>query len=300
MRPAPLVVGRRPPAPRAQEAAYLRWQRGVLAIWAHTARDLLDRSRTEIVTRADIVRAWEALISSANLGAVLVRISGELAKTQRSYFKRTLKAEPPAVDARFLRDAFVSENVELWRTLGEELADRLIVAFGQVRADAKRAPKRKPADVYHAKILEETSAARTENVALIKGIEAEQRAALEAVLSGAAAQGVRHETLIEQVQQITGYGESRSRLIARDQTVKHNAAVQEAQARAAGVLRYVWRTTRLENVRPMHKALEGKTFSYDNPPVTNKAGDRNNPGEDYQCACHAAPIIDLFAGLSDE
>lgn len=288
MRAAPLVVGKRPPAPRAQEAAYLRWSKGVLAIWAHTARDLLERSRTDIITRADVKRAWDDLVRASGLGAVLVRMSAEITNTQRQYFRRTLKAVPPQPDARFLRDAFVTENVALWDALGDELADRLIEAFKQTRADAR------PAGITRA-----VNKARKANVGLVSGLDVRQTLKLGEALKSGQEQGVRHETLIEQIQTITGFGESRARLIARDQAVKHNAAVQEAQARAAGVLRYVWRTTRLENVRPMHKALEGKTFSYDNPPVTNKAGDRNNPGGDYQCACHAAIVIDLFAGLGD-
>jgi uncharacterized protein with gpF-like domain len=50
----------------------------------------------------------------------------------------------------------------------------------------------------------------------------------------------------------------------------------------------------------MHRALEGTVHSYNDPPVTNKQGDRNHPGGDYQCACQAEPVIDLFAGLSDD
>ncbi len=288
MRGAPLVVGKRPPAPRAQEAAYVRWSQGVLAIWAHTARDLLERSRTELVTRADITRAWEQLVSSAGLGAVLVRISGELTNVNRQYFRRTLKTVPPQPDTRHAREAFVRENVELWANLGNELADRLAQALAQTREDAK------PAGVTRA-----VNKARKANVGLVSGLDVRQTLKLGEALKSGQEQGVRHETLIEQVQQITGYGESRSRLIARDQTVKHNAAVQQAQARAAGVTRYRWICVQNEATRPFHKKLNGTVHSYDNPPVTNKQGDRNNPGEDYQCRCTAAPIIDLFAGLSD-
>jgi SPP1 gp7 family putative phage head morphogenesis protein len=142
--------------------------------------------------------------------------------------------------------------------------------------------------------------ARKMNIELIKGLEPEQRAGLTKLLKAGQEQGVRHETLIESVQDVTGFGESRARLIARDQTVKHNAAVLEAQAKGAGITRYRWVTVKDEATRPMHKKLDGQTFSFDDPPVTNKQGDRNNPGHDYNCRCSAMVIIDLFAGLSDE
>ena len=45
-------------------------------------------------------------------------------------------------------------------------------------------------------------------------------------------------------------------------------------------------------VREMHKALAGKVFSWDDPPITNEKGDRNNPGQDYGCRCYARPIVE--------
>ena len=42
----------------------------------------------------------------------------------------------------------------------------------------------------------------------------------------------------------------------------------------------------------MHKDLDGKIFEFANPPITNEKGDRNNPGEDWQCRCEAIPIVE--------
>ena len=102
---------------------------------------------------------------------------------------------------------------------------------------------------------------------------------------------------------VLGSGRDRAKLIARDQTVKHNAAVNQAQAEASGVREYTWRSTHDQSCRPMHKALDGTVHRWDNPPITNKDGDRNNPGEDYNCRCQAEPVLtqtqDLFAGLAD-
>lgn len=46
----------------------------------------------------------------------------------------------------------------------------------------------------------------------------------------------------------------------------------------------------------MHQELDGTEQSWDDPPVTNEDGDRNHPGEDYQCRCVAYPILDELDG----
>jgi SPP1 gp7 family putative phage head morphogenesis protein len=271
------------------EAAYRKWARSVLALWANQALALLERSRTELVTREQIDRAWDELLTGAGLSAALLRVTAAITKSNATYFRSVLKTTPPGYDARSVREAWLVENFTLWDKLGAELADRLATAFRQHRLDAK------PAGVTRA-----VNAARKENVALIKGIDPTTAKALGAALKSGQEQGVRHEQLVEQVTAITGYGGARAKLIARDQTMKFNSSVMQAQARAAGITQYRWRTTRLENVRPYHKRLENTLHSWNDPPITNPKGDRNHPGEDYQCACQAEPVIELFAGLSDD
>lgn len=282
------MASRRPPQPRLAEAAYRNWARSVLALWSNAALALLERSRTELVTRADIERTWDGLLESAGLGAVMVRVAGSVNQANASYFRSILKRVPPAYDTRSVRQAWFAENVQLWHKLGAELADRLSAALAQPRADAGERP--------NARAI---NAARKRNVGLVGDLNVKQTLELGRMLKANQEQGVRHEQLIDQVKQITGFGEFRARLIARDQTVKYNASVRQAQARAAGITQYRWVCVRDEATRPWHKRLDGRVFRYDDPPVTNPQGDRNNPGEDYQCRCQDEPVIELFAGLSD-
>lgn len=141
---------------------------------------------------------------------------------------------------------------------------------------------------------------RKRNVALIKNVGAEQVVDLNTTLAKANAQGLRHEEIAAQIQDRLKVGTSRAKLIARDQTLKYNASVHQAQAEASGITRYRWSTSHDAEVRSTHKVLDGHVFIYADPPVTNDAGDRNNPGEDYQCRCAAIPIIDLFADIDAE
>jgi SPP1 gp7 family putative phage head morphogenesis protein len=146
-------------------------------------------------------------------------------------------------------------------------------------------------------IAQRIAAFRKANIELVKNAGHDMVADLNETLADANAKGERHEVIAKRIQERTGVGASRAKLIARDQTLKYNASVQQAQAEAAGVNEYTWSTSHDGAVRPMHKALEGKRFSYDDPPVTNEDGDRNAPGEDYNCRCVAVPYISLFEGI---
>lgn len=140
---------------------------------------------------------------------------------------------------------------------------------------------------------------RTQNVALIKGMGEDQVTRLNATLTDSNALGLRHEEIAAKIQEDLGIGERKAALIARDQTLKYNASVHEAQATASGIEEYDWSTSHDGVVRPTHKELDGKRFRYDDPPITNDEGDRNNPGEDYNCRCAAIPVIKLFEGIQD-
>jgi SPP1 gp7 family putative phage head morphogenesis protein len=83
---------------------------------------------------------------------------------------------------------------------------------------------------------------------------------------------------------------SRAELIARDQTLKLNANVTQWRQTEAGVERYIWTTSNDERVREGHADLDGEEFSWDDPPDTGD-GERNHPGEDFQCRCIAYPVI---------
>lgn len=141
---------------------------------------------------------------------------------------------------------------------------------------------------------------RTRNIGLIKNLGDTQVSDVNSILSKGNAAGLRHEEIAGQIQEKLGVGRSRAKLIARDQTLKYNSSVHTAQAQAAGIEKFRWSTSHDAAVRPTHKALDGTIHAYSDPPVTNEDGDRNLPGEDYQCRCAAIPIIDAFADIDEE
>ncbi len=130
-----------------------------------------------------------------------------------------------------------------------------------------------------------------ENVKLVQHAAGEYADQVQEVLRDPANVGLRHEELRKLLVERGNVSVSRATFIAKDQTLKLNAAITSSRQKAAGVSQYRWSTSQDERVRPMHAALEGTKQSYDDPPVTNDAGDTNNPGEDYQCRCVAIPVI---------
>lgn len=107
-------------------------------------------------------------------------------------------------------------------------------------------------------------------------------------------------SLLQQIQHIGGVSYRRAKVIARDQTSKLTASLNEHRQSAVGIEEYVWRTVKDERVvgRPGgvspvgnpkhmdHYHREGKTFRWDNPPSDG------HPGYPIQCRCWAEPVID--------
>lgn len=130
-----------------------------------------------------------------------------------------------------------------------------------------------------------------QNIELITSIATTQLDQVQEVVTEAATSGMRVETLQKRILERFSVSRSRAELIARDQVLKANANLTQTRHREAGIIQYVWSTSRDERVRDRHTDLEGRTFFWADPPVTNDAGDMNHPGEDYQCRCVAIPVI---------
>ena len=107
--------------------------------------------------------------------------------------------------------------------------------------------------------------------------------------------GYRYEGMIKTIQESYGVSENKAKFLARQETKLMTVKYKEDRYLSAGITDYVWVTTRGSNARESHQSLNGKTFSFLNPPVTSDRGTpprHNNPGEDYNCYCVARPIID--------
>jgi len=141
-----------------------------------------------------------------------------------------------------------------------------------------------------------------EQVGLIKSIPIEaglraQKIAHEAVLAGTRAEA--NEDTIKQLEQELGLShevaKSRALLIARTETARANAAINQSRAMAVGSNQYRWHNSGDGGVRHSHrmykgKRLQGMIFSWDDPPTLDD-GMKGHPGTFPNCRCFAEPVF---------
>lgn len=145
----------------------------------------------------------------------------------------------------------------------------------------------------------------SENVALIRSVPREFYGdVMSAIVADYRGDGFPDgsKSLAGRIQNLTNITKERASFIARDQTAKLNSVLAEARQTDAGVTHYVWRTAGDRRVvgtpgglypeptkrHGNHYMLEGKVFSWKNPPKEGAPG----PGRQINCRCIAAPVLD--------
>ena len=106
-----------------------------------------------------------------------------------------------------------------------------------------------------------------------------------------------NKSLVQSIVDEFGVTESKARFLSRQETSLFTAKYRKITYMEAGITHYKWSTAGDNDprVRPMHKELNGKIFTWDNPPITSPTGARNHPGEDFgPCRCVAIGIIEDY------
>jgi len=106
--------------------------------------------------------------------------------------------------------------------------------------------------------------------------------------------GIRYEDLAKKIEQRYGVSASKAKFLARQETHLLMAKFKESRYSDAGITEYVWKNvvgSPAHPVRPMHKRLDNTVQRWDDPPITDNKGSRNNPGEDYNCRCYPRAIV---------
>lgn len=197
-----------------------------------------------------------------------------------------------------------SEQLTPW---AQRQASKMLV---QVQNSNKRAYQQKSkaiglalnVGVAEKDVGETALALLNEQVGLIKSIPLEaglraQKIAAEAFFHGARAE-VNADTIAELEEEMgmsTQTAISRAYLIARTETARANASINQARAMSVGSNQYRWHNSGDEAVRESHKFLKGKRlqgmiFSWDHPPTLDD-GMTGHPGTFPNCRCFAEPVF---------
>lgn len=134
------------------------------------------------------------------------------------------------------------------------------------------------------------------NVSLISTIPEDTLEKMKDIVYDGFTKGKPTIQITKEIQRAYGISLRHAKLIARDQTAKLNGQIQREQQLDAGIKEYIWSTSGDERVRKSHRELNGKKFSWDDPPL-NSDGRRCHPGEDYQCRCIGRPVFNRNINL---
>ena len=124
------------------------------------------------------------------------------------------------------------------------------------------------------------------------------------VLAQATQQNLTTKSLSKVILDRFGVSERHAKFIARQEAHIARERLNQNTAQNLGFRHYVWQTVGDYRVRPHgtgtaeeyrgdnHRRLNGKIFSFDDPPFVDRIrGRKCNPGEDYNCRCTARVII---------
>jgi SPP1 gp7 family putative phage head morphogenesis protein len=168
----------------------------------------------------------------------------------------------------------------------DDLQEQLVQSVSSV--EGLPAPSQVPPGLPET--LRETLAVDTNRA--IKNFSLEATQQLRAKVQANVTAGGRTDRLAKVIEAEFGVAKRRARFIADQETSLLVSKFREERYRDLGATEYVWDTSHDEKVRHDHRELDGKTFSWDNPPITNRAtGARNHPGEDFNCRCVARPKL---------
>lgn len=148
-------------------------------------------------------------------------------------------------------------------------------------------------EVYETPLGDVARKIVADQVDLIKSIPLEAAQRVQALSMEAQTGGRRWEEAAQMIREQYGVSQSKATLIARTESAKASTAIVEARARHVGADQYRWWTAGDARVRPAHRRLNGRVYSWDSPPVAEASGERHHPGAFPNCriGCYAEPII---------
>ena len=122
-----------------------------------------------------------------------------------------------------------------------------------------------------------------EQTALITSIPREAADRVRRVTLQGITEGKRPAAYIDDIMRTGHVTKSRATLIARTEVARTGSVLSQTRAQSIGCTHFIWRTVGDTDVRPGHKALNGKVFEYLNPPICDPPDHRALPGQIWNC-----------------
>lgn len=104
-------------------------------------------------------------------------------------------------------------------------------------------------------------------------------------------EGYRPDQVQEMLEKEYKIGKNKAKFLAQNETSIMLAELKKSMYSEMGFTEFIWQTILDGRERPEHHKLNGKIFSFDNPPVIDeRTGQRGLPGQTYNCRCNLIPV----------
>lgn len=279
-----------------------------------TRKPKLTRKRSEYVNqRAAGVIVGKPLTYSAGQMERYQRLIGKLTSAMFKDYRRELATvfkanEVITIDASISSQARITLNrlrdkwARIFRRESPRIVDQIVNGIDKASSDTLKQSLKALAggitlktDAMPAALKQAVGAAVSENVALIKSIEAQYHTQIEgAVMRSLQPGGRGMADVFEALQKYEGITDRRRDTISRDQTRKITASMDVERAKSAGIKKFKWlHSGGGSEPREDHVAMSGEIFEYDKPPIIDKrTGERGYPGQAINCRCQMIPVIE--------
>lgn len=217
-----------------------------------------------------------------------------------------LTARPAAQDASPARDllARLRQQSRRWRKKFDEKAQAYAAWFAQRALTTATATARQSLSdaagftvpmTMTRNVNNVVQAVVAENVNLIKSICSQYFTEVEGLVLRSVRAGRDIAYLTDELEKRYGITRRRALTIARDQNNKASAAISRARMQDAGVRLGIWRHSgRSRHPRKSHKAADGLVFDLSEGMLLD--GKLIFPGEEVNCGCRFAPVIERPGG----
>lgn len=175
--------------------------------------------------------------------------------------------------ARFMVSEVARRNLKGWEKNADEMSRALRVELEQA-----------PTGSIYAGLMRE-------QVDLIKSIPLDAAKRVHDLTTGAMVSGDRASSLVAEIMRSGEVSASKARLIARTEVSRTASNFTQARARYVGSEGYIWRSSGDGDVRPTHRAMNGKYVRWDDPPKTDKGLAPYHAGCGPNCRCFPDPVL---------
>ena len=135
------------------------------------------------------------------------------------------------------------------------------------------------------------------NAGLVQNLANQSINSIQNIIYDGMVNGLRPESLRKNLMNTLDISSKRAKFIARDQSAKLNASLNQIKQKEAGIEFFEWITVEDERVstgKGGHKQLHGKIYKWgdvSNYPVIDSAGNRGVPSQRPNCRCVARAVI---------